>query len=145
MKEAKKSILEKSYELQLNNINKLVKKNKQNKLNTATDNLLKLHSLILSEQSVEDDLMLLDDEIFLKTIDDLDNELFEITYNSAVINEFEMKDIKTNTEHITDKAIEYYINAKKKVQQQLVDDVHYIRELTEEQLKNYIDDLKNKI
>ena len=73
-------------------------------------------------------------------IDELFDELEVDILNDINLEEKANID-QINTDAILDKSIEYYTNARNKLKEQISKDVFHIRNMTDEELKEYINSL----
>lgn len=121
------------YDKQYDIVVELVNKGKQNKLNKAVDTLLKLFSLavLIEQQEQHYDILTLEQEVLDEMFNDMDEDLQgEVTIND-----------QKNTEAIVDKSLEYYSSVRKQLKDQITKDIFHIRDMNDEELKEYINSL----
>lgn len=126
------------YNTQYEKVVELTNNGKQKELNKAVDTLFKLFSLAVLIEQQEQHYEVL--EIEQEELDELFDELEVDILNDIGLEEKASID-QINTDVILDKSIEYYTNARNKLKEQITKDVFHIRNMTDEELKEYINSL----
>lgn len=126
------------YNTQYEKVVELTNNGKQKELNKAVDTLFKLFSLavLIEQQEQQYEVLALEQE----ELDELFDELEVDILNDINLEEKANID-QINTDAILDKSIEYYTNARNKLKEQITKDVFHIRNMTDEELKEYINSL----
>lgn len=126
------------YNTQYEKVVELTNNGKQKELNKAVDTLFKLFSLavLIEQQEQYYEVLALEQE----ELDELFDELEVDILNDIGLEEKASID-QINTDVILDKSIEYYTNARNKLKEQITKDVFHIRNMTDEELKEYINSL----
>lgn len=126
------------YNTQYEKVIELTNNGKQKELNKAVDTLFKLFSLavLIEQQEQHYEVLALEQE----ELDELFDELEVDILNDIGLEEKASID-QINTDVILDKSIEYYTNARNKLKEQITKDVFNIRNMTDEELKEYINSL----
>lgn len=126
------------YNTQYEKVVELTNNGKQKELNKAVDTLFKLFSLavLIEQQEQHYEVLALEQE----ELDELFDELEVDILNDIGLEEKASID-QINTDVILDKSIEYYTNARNKLKEQISKDVFHIRNMTDEELKEYINSL----
>lgn len=126
------------YNTQYEKVVELTNNGKQKELNKAVDTLFKLFSLavLIEQQEQHYEVLALEQE----ELDELFDELEVDILNDIGLEEKASID-QINTDVILDKSIEYYTNARNKLKEQITKDVFHIRNMTDEELKEYINSL----
>lgn len=126
------------YNTQYEKVVELTNNGKQKELNKAVDTLFKLFSLavLIEQQEQQYEVLALEQE----ELDELFDELEVDILNDINLEEKANID-QINTDAILDKSIEYYTNARNKLKEQITKDVFHIRNITDEELKEYINSL----
>lgn len=126
------------YNTQYEKVIELTNNGKQKELNKAVDTLFKLFSLavLIEQQEQHYEVLALEQE----ELDELFDELEVDILNDIGLEEKASID-QINTDVILDKSIEYYTNARNKLKEQITKDVFHIRNMTDEELKEYINSL----
>lgn len=141
-KKKKKTLdINKMCELQALKVSELIQSNKQKGLNKAVDIYVKLISLatLLEKQDNQYQVVAMTDEEIEAMLDDMDDELLAEELDEVIVTDNDLLNIKANTEHITDKSIEYYKTARNAIRKQLIKDVHLIRNMSDKELNDYIE------
>lgn len=126
------------YNTQYEKVIELTNNGKQKELNKAVDTLFKLFSLAVLIEQQEQQYEVL--ELEQEELDELFDELEVDILNDINLEEKANID-QINTDAILDKSIEYYTNARNKLKEQISKDVFHIRNMTDEELKEYINSL----
>lgn len=126
------------YNTQYEKVVELTNNSKQKELNKAVDTLFKLFSLAVLIEQQEQHYEVL--EIEQEELDELFDELEVDILNDIGLEEKASID-QISTDVILDKSIEYYTNARNKLKEQITKDVFHIRNMTDEELKEYINSL----
>lgn len=126
------------YNTQYEKVIELTNNGKQKELNKAVDTLFKLFSLAVLIEQQEQQYEVL--ELEQEELDELFDELEVDILNDINLEEKANID-QINTNAILDKSIEYYTNARNKLKEQISKDVFHIRNMTDEELKEYINSL----
>lgn len=128
-------------ELQALKVSELIKSGKQKGLNKAVDTYVKLISLaILAEkQDNQYQAVVMTDEEIEAMLNEMDDELLAEELDEVSVTEDDLLNIKANTEHLTNKSIEYYKHARNAIREQLIKDVHLIRNMNDKELNDYIE------
>lgn len=126
------------YNTQYEKVVELTNNGKQKELNKAVDTLFKLFSLavLIEQQEQHYEVLALEQE----ELDELFDELEVDILNDIGLEEKASID-QINTDVILDKSIEYYTNARNKLKEQITKNVFHIRNMTDEELKEYINSL----
>lgn len=133
--------INKMCELQALKVSELIQSNKQKGLNKAVDIYVKLISLatLLEKQDNQYQVVAMTDEEIEEMLDEMDDELLSEELDEVTVTADDLLKIKANTEHITDKSIEYYNYARNAIREQLIKDVHLIRNMSDKELNDYIE------
>lgn len=126
------------YNTQYEKVIELTNNGKQKELNKAVDTLFKLFSLAVLIEQQEQQYEVL--ELEQEELDELFDELEVDILNDIGLEEKASID-QINTDVILDKSIEYYTNARNKLKEQITKDVFHIRDMNDEELKEYINSL----
>ena len=126
------------YNTQYEKVIELTNNGKQKELNKAVDTLFKLFSLavLIEQQEQQYEVLELEQEELDEWFDELEVDIL----NDINLEEKANID-QINTDAILDKSIEYYTNARNKLKEQISKDVFHIRNMTDEELKEYINSL----
>ncbi|WP_239740395.1 hypothetical protein [Mammaliicoccus sp. P-M59] len=128
-------------ELQALKVSELIQSDKQKGLNKAVDTYVKLISLALlaEKQDSQYQAVAMTDEEIESMLKEMDDELLAEELDEVIVTADDLLNIKANTEHITDKSIEYYKHARNAIREQLIKDVHLIRNMSDKELNDYIE------
>ncbi|WP_323706001.1 hypothetical protein P3U41_06275 [Mammaliicoccus sciuri] len=131
-------------ELQYIKVSELMQSDKQKGLNKAVDTLIKLVSLstLVEQEESQYQVIAMTDEEIEAILDEMDDELLAEDLDEVIVTDNDLIKIKASTEHITDKSIEYYKTARKAIREQLIKDVHIIRNMSDDELNDYIESFK---
>ncbi|WP_239705082.1 hypothetical protein [Mammaliicoccus sp. E-M24] len=128
-------------EIQALKVSELIQSDKQKGLNKAVDTYVKLISLALlaEKQDSQYQAVAMTDEKIESMLKEMDDELLAEKLDEVIVTADDLLNIKVNTEHITDKSIEYYKHARNAIREQLIKDVHLIRNMSDKELNDYIE------
>lgn len=131
-------------ELQYIKVSELMQSDKQKGLNKAVDTLIKLVSLstLVEQEENQYQAVAMTDEEIEAILDEMDDELLAEELDEVIVADDDLIKIKASTEHIADKSIEYYKFARKAIREQLIKDVHIIRNMSDDELNDYIESFK---
>ncbi|WP_204256667.1 hypothetical protein [Mammaliicoccus sciuri] len=130
------------YNSQYDKVVELSNNGKQKELNKAVDTLLKLFSLavLIEQQEQQYQVLALEQEeldlLFEKMDEDL--QVVDVSGNSK---SDQVKADEINTDAILDKSIEYYTNVRNKLKVQLEQDALRIRNMSDDDFRDYINSL----
>ena len=125
------------YNSQYDKVVELSSGGKQKELNKAVDTLLKLFSLavLIEQQEQHYEVLALEQEELDSLFEEMDEELQIVNVSDQV------KADEINTDAILDKSIEYYTNVRSKLKVQLEQDALRIRNMSDDDFRDYINSL----
>ena len=125
------------YNSQYDKVVELSSIGKQKELNKAVDTLLKLFSLavLIEQQDQYYEVLAIEQEELDLLFEEMDDELQIVNVSNQV------KVDEINTDAILDKSIEYYTNVRSKLKVQLEQDALRIRNMSDDDFRDYINSL----
>lgn len=125
------------YNSQYDKVVELSSNGKQKELNKAVDTLLKLFSLavLIEQQEQHYEVLAIKQEELDLLFEEMDDELQIVNVSNQV------KADEINTDAIIDKSIEYYTNVRNKLKVQLEQDALRIRNMSDDDFRDYINSL----
>ncbi|MEB6232484.1 hypothetical protein [Mammaliicoccus sciuri] len=125
------------YNSQYDKVVELSSNGKQKELNKAVDTLLKLFSLavLIEQQEQHYEVLAIEQEELDLLFEEMDDELQIVNVSDQV------KADEINTDAILDKSIEYYTNVRSKLKLQLEQDALRIRNMSDDDFRDYINSL----
>ena len=125
------------YNSQYDKVVELSSIGKQKELNKAVDTLLKLFSLavLIEQQDQYYEVLAIEQEELDLLFEEMDDELQIVNVRNQV------KADEINTDAILDKSIEYYTNVRSKLKVQLEQDALRIRNMSDDDFRDYINSL----
>lgn len=125
------------YNSQYDKVVELSSNGKQKELNKAVDTLLKLFSLavLIEQQEQHYEVLAIEQEELDLLFEEMDDELQIVNVSDQV------KADEINTDAILDKSIEYYTNVRSKLKLQLEKDALRIRNMSDDDFRDYINSL----
>lgn len=130
------------YNSQYDKVVELSNKGKQKELNKAVDTLLKLFSLavLIEQQEQQYEVLALEQEELDLLFEEMDEDI-QVVDVSGNSKSDQVKADEINTDAILDKSIEYYTNVRNKLKVQLEQDALRIRNMSDDDFRNYINSL----